>query len=72
LLFLNNNLHAVHHDRPWLAWYQIPAVYRRRRRDVLDGNGNYLIEGYSRLFARYLFRPKEPVAHPLNTPGARH
>lgn len=72
LLFLNNNLHAVHHDRPWLAWYQIPAVYRRRRHDVLDGNCNYLIEGYSRLFARYLFRPKEPVAHPLNTPGARH
>ena len=65
LLFLNNNLHAVHHDRPELAWYKIPAVYRRGRRDVLDGNGNYLIDGYFKLFRRYLFKPKEPVPHPL-------
>src|SRR5262249_21738668 len=30
LLFLNNNLHVVHHREPGLAWYRIPAEYRRR------------------------------------------
>ena len=65
LLFLNNNLHVVHHDRPELAWYEIPAAYRRGRREVLDSNDNYLIDGYSKLFRRYFFKPKEPVPHPL-------
>src|SRR3546814_3895233 len=31
LLFLNNNLHLVHHDKPGLPWYRIPAFYRQRR-----------------------------------------
>ncbi len=29
LLFLFNNLHVVHHHRPDLAWYKIPAWYKR-------------------------------------------
>lgn len=31
LLFLNNNLHLVHHDLPSLPWYLLPRVYRARR-----------------------------------------
>ena len=31
LLFLNNNLHAVHHERPSVPWYRIPAIYRAER-----------------------------------------
>lgn len=68
LLFLNNNLHAVHHDRPDLAWYKIPAAYRRDRGDILKTNGSYLIDGYFKLFKRYFFTPKEPVPHPLAGP----
>ena len=30
LLFLNNNLHAVHHDRPSVPWYRIPETLPAR------------------------------------------
>ncbi len=31
LLYLSNNLHAVHHELPWLAWYELPAALQRAR-----------------------------------------
>ena len=65
LLFLNNNLHALHHARPGVPWYRLPQAYRREREAVLDGNEGYLIGGYRRLFADYVLVPKEPVPHPL-------
>jgi len=64
LLFLNNNLHAAHHESPNLAWYDLPAYYRRHRERLLRDNGNYHIPGYAALARRYLWRIKEPVAHP--------
>lgn len=65
LLFLNNNLHAVHHARPELAWYKLPRAYRAHRETVLGGNDGYLITGYLQLFAKYFIAAKEPVPHPL-------
>ena len=29
LLFLYNNLHAVHHERPTMPWYRIPGLVPR-------------------------------------------
>jgi fatty acid desaturase len=72
LLFLNNNLHAVHHAQPGLPWHAIPASYRASRRSVLRNNGGYLFAGgYGELFRRYAFRPKEPPAHPCLPAMAR-
>jgi len=65
LLFLNNNLHAVHHARPELAWYKLPDAYKAHRRSVLGRNDGYLIKGYVRLFLKYFIAAKEPVPHPL-------
>jgi fatty acid desaturase len=65
LLFLNNNLHALHHARPGMAWYQLPQAYRAERESLLRGNAGYLIAGYRCLFARYFLAPKEPITHPL-------
>lgn len=65
LLFLNNNLHSVHHDNPGLPWHRLPEAYRARRAEVLARNGGYRAEGYRQVFARYAFRPREPLAHPL-------
>ena len=31
LLFLNNNLHYAHHERPDLPWHALPAYYRAHR-----------------------------------------
>ncbi|MFQ6022845.1 MAG: fatty acid desaturase [Acidiferrobacterales bacterium] len=65
LLYLNNNLHASHHNEPHLPWYQLPKRYREQRADVLARNGSYRYRGYGEVIARYLFRPKEPAVYPL-------
>lgn len=64
-LFLNNNLHAVHHAHPNVAWYDLPALYRRHQTRFLAMNAGYRFASYSDIFRRYLFRRKDPVAHPL-------
>ncbi len=63
-LYLNNNLHALHHAEPNRAWYRLPARYRERREALLAGNGGYRYGGYGEIVARYLVTPKEPVLHP--------
>lgn len=64
LLFLNNNLHAIHHDEPNLPWYRIPQRYRERREQVLAENGRYFFRGYREVFARFLLKPKDAPFHP--------
>ncbi len=68
ILFLNNNLHAVHHADPRLAWYRLPREYARRRDEWLRRNGGYSYRSYGEVFGRYLFSRKDPVAHPIWTP----
>jgi fatty acid desaturase len=64
-LFLNNNLHFVHHRRPRLPWYDLPALYRAERERFRTENAGYGFAGYSDLVRRHLLRSKEPVAHPF-------
>ena len=65
LLFLNNNLHAVHHAHPRVAWYRLPALYRNHADRFLAMNGGYRFTSYAEIFGRFLFRRKDPVVHPL-------
>ncbi|WP_210165722.1 fatty acid desaturase [Hoeflea sp. BAL378] len=65
LLFLNNNFHSVHHAYPSLAWYRIPEFFRENRERFLRMNGGYRYESYWEVFRRFGFRPKEPVAWPI-------
>ncbi len=64
LLFLNNNLHYVHHENPRVAWYDLPALYRSRRAEYLAANGSYAFSGYGEMLRKYLLRAKAPVPHP--------
>ena len=64
-LFLNNNLHAVHHAHPGLAWYRIPARYRARREAYVARTDSYVFRSYGEIFRRFLFRAKDPLVHPL-------
>ncbi|MCK4866983.1 MAG: fatty acid desaturase [Alphaproteobacteria bacterium] len=60
LLFLNNNLHVVHHDRPELPWFALPAIYRRDREDILRRvRGFHFPGGYLGIARRFAFRPKD-------------
>ncbi|WP_311969800.1 fatty acid desaturase [Pseudomonas baltica] len=65
LLFLNNNLHAVHHARPDVPWYSLPAFYRAQRDTFLSANGNFHVPGgYLQLLRQYAVRPVDDPAHP--------
>ena len=70
LLFLNNNLHAVHHERPSVPWYRIPAIYRAERARYLARHGDYRYRSYWDVIRRHFLAPKEPVLWPLD-PQAR-
>ena len=64
-LFLNNNLHVVHHMHPNVPWYRLPQLYFSNRARYLERNGGYLYRSYAEVFRRYFWRAKDPVAHPL-------
>lgn len=64
LLYLGNNLHALHHERPGIPWYDLPRVYRAERERVLAGNGGFLFAGYGDIVRRFLWREKDSPLHP--------
>jgi fatty acid desaturase len=71
LLFLNNNLHAVHHAFPAASWRQLPGLYAQHRSTLLQANGGLVYRGYVEVFARYLFKPHDVLVHPEESPPAR-
>ena len=66
LLFLNNNLHAVHHRYPALAWHRLPDRWRREREVVLAENAGYHFPGgYLQVARQWMFTRREPLIHPF-------
>lgn len=65
LLFLFNNLHVVHHDRPNLPWYRIPACYRKHRAALIATNGGLVYDGYFDVARRFLFKAHDLPIHPF-------
>jgi fatty acid desaturase len=63
LLFLSNNLHALHHERPGLAWYALRKAYTARRNEVLERNGGYIFRDYKEVLVEYAFMPRDHPAH---------
>lgn len=73
LLYLYNNLHVVHHERPAVAWYRLPGLYERERARFIAKNGGLVYRGYADVAARFLFRAHDQSVHPRarlgNTPA---
>ena len=67
LMFLNNNLHTVHHMHPRVPWYRLPGLYYPNRASYLARNDGYHYNSYGEIFARHFWRRKDPVPHPLWT-----
>jgi fatty acid desaturase len=63
-LFLNNNLHALHHADPSAPWHLRPATYRSQRAEILGRSRYHLVSGYLYLFRNHLLDAKEPLLHP--------
>ena len=64
-LFLNNNLHVVHHMHPRVPWYRLPALYAENKARYLSRNDGYVYRSYRDIFRRYFLSAKDPVPHPL-------
>jgi fatty acid desaturase len=64
LLFLNNNLHLVHHKLPTAPWYRLPLLYAERRAEWVALNNGYVFANYLALAKAWAFKAKEPVVHP--------
>jgi fatty acid desaturase len=64
-LFLNNNLHVVHHMHPRVPWYRLPRLYADNPDRYLRRNEGYRYRSYAEIFARHFLRAKDPVPHPL-------
>lgn len=64
-LFLNNNLHFVHHKQPTVPWYRLPTLFQARREEWMAANKGYVYPNYWALLKAYAFKAKEPVVHPV-------
>ena len=64
ILFLNNNLHLVHHELPSVAWYKLPSIYLSKRSQWHELNDHYVFKSYFDILMKYAFKAKEPVIHP--------
>jgi fatty acid desaturase len=64
LLFLNNNLHLLHHERPDLPWYALPATWRAIRADRLVAHDGPVYRSYLEVAALYALRPHHSGPHP--------
>jgi fatty acid desaturase len=69
LLFLNNNLHAVHHAQPKLAWYRLPT-HLARHRQAFEGGPTF--QSYGEVARRFAFRPQDDIVHPDYRQTAEH
>lgn len=69
LLYLNNNLHVVHHRQPDLPWHALPAAYRAECKALAALNGGFLYPGgYAEILRCYAFRPKDRPVFPPRPP----
>jgi len=65
LLFLNNNLHVVHHAHPQAPWYDLPRLYKQDKQHYLSMNDGYRFNGYGSIIKQYAFHKKQSVFHPI-------
>jgi fatty acid desaturase len=67
LLFLNNNLHIVHHAQASVPWYELPRLWRGMRSHYA-GTPQLQQGGYAAIASAYLFKPMLTLEHPVRPP----
>jgi fatty acid desaturase len=65
-LFLFNNLHVVHHSRPDLPWYEIPAWYKENRESLISSKAARVYRSYFEITRRYLLKSFDDPIHSLS------
>lgn len=64
LLYLNNNLHVLHHMAPAEPWYRLPRLYAARRTELTARNGGLVYRSYGDVIRRFLLRRHDDALHP--------
>jgi fatty acid desaturase len=64
LLFLHNNLHVVHHEMPHAPWFELPALWKRRRAAFATTAPDLILPGYVALVHKHALRPLSTVELP--------
>ena len=64
LLYLNNNLHVTHHERPSAPWYQLPELSQQLDSASKAQAGGGLYRGYWDVARQYGVRPFDQTVHP--------
>lgn len=64
ILYLNNNLHVLHHLAPAVPWYRLPGLYEAERAALVARNGGLVYRGYGDVARRYLLKPHDAALHP--------
>jgi fatty acid desaturase len=68
ILFMNVNLHQVHHEFPQLAWFMVHGHWRQNRHSILERNGGFYYRGYWQLMCQHMLRQKDSPVYPKNKP----
>jgi fatty acid desaturase len=69
VLFLNNNLHVLHHAQPSIPWFALPAAWRRARTELMAARRGPVYHDYLDVARRYAVRPQHHGPYP-GTNGA--
>ena len=64
LLFLNNNLHVVHHESPHAPWFELPALWEEKRASFTASAPDLVLPGYMTLLREHALRPLPTGEHP--------
>ena len=67
MMYLANNFHALHHRAPEMPWFDLRKTYENGRDELTRSTGNFVFQGYSDVFRRYILRPKDAPVHPSAT-----
>ena len=59
LLFMNVNIHQVHHEFPHLPWFMVYGHWRRYKQLILVSNGGYFYQNYWSLMKQTMVHPKD-------------
>ena len=70
LLFLFNNLHVVHHNRPALPWYWLPAAWTEQKPAILASWHGPYYRTYLDVFAQWFVTPHNRGPRQLPAGGA--
>lgn len=70
LLFLNVNIHVVHHDMPQLPWYKVYREFLNNRDKWLALNGHYYFPNYRQVVRQHFIDMKDNPVYPKPLSGA--